>query len=163
MHTVYLGLGSNLGDRKVNMRRALRLLPPQVGVEARSPVYETDPMYFTDQPKFYNMAARGKTKLSPTELLEHVKKIETGMGRSGITRNQPRVIDIDILAYDEELVSTDDLVIPHPRMTERAFVLVPLHDVAPRFIHPISKLSVTDMLKRFPDWAQYVRKTNVRV
>lgn len=163
METVYLSLGSNLGDRKINLRRALRLLPPKVKVEAISPVYETDPMHVPDQPVFYNLVVRGSTKLTPQELLIYIKGIEGKMGRKSATHNLPRVIDIDILTYGDERVESDDLIIPHKRIPERAFVLVPLKDIAPRFTHPVSGEGITDMLQRLPDWKDVVRKTEVTV
>jgi len=161
--TVYFSLGSNLGDRKVNLRRALKLMSPEVKIEARSPVYDTDPLYFTDQPRFYNVVVCGKTSLTPTQLLAHTQGIEAQMGRTGATHNRPRVVDIDILTYGKEVISTDDLTLPHPRITERAFVLVPLRDIAPGFTHPVSGATVENMLARIPDWQEQVKRTNVRV
>jgi 2-amino-4-hydroxy-6-hydroxymethyldihydropteridine diphosphokinase len=163
MKTVFLGLGSNLGDRKVHLRRALKLLPPKVKVEVRSPVYEAVPLYLTDQPDFLNMVIRCTTQLVPQELLRHTQKVEADMGRPGKTHNRPRVIDIDILTYGEDVVATEELIIPHPRIAERAFVLAPLRDIAPRFTHPKMKLSVSEMLSELSDWQNMVRETNIRV
>lgn len=163
MKTIYLGLGSNLGDRKVNLRRALKLLPPKVKIEARSSVYETEPMYFEDDHKFYNIVVRGRTALSPEELLRHTQGIEAQMGRPSKTHNRPRVIDIDILTYDDETVLTEDLVIPHQRMHERAFVLVPLSEIAPAFVHPTTRSAISELLKNVSDQKGGVHKTNVRI
>lgn len=163
MKTIYLGLGSNLGDRKVNLRRALKMLPPRVQVAERSPVYETEPMYLSDQPLFYNMVVRARTELSPVELLQHVKKVEKSMGRARESHNQPRVIDIDILFYNDKIIETEELEVPHPKISERAFVLAPMSDIAPKFIHPVLNISVEKMLSRLPDWKEQVKLTSVRV
>ncbi len=163
MKVVYLSIGTNLGDRKVNLRRAIKLVERFVEIDTRSPVYDTDPMYFADQPRFYNIIVRGKTKLSPQKLLEATQQVEREMGREGATHNRPRIIDIDILTYGSEIVATDDLALPHPRIAERAFVLIPLKDIAPKFTHPKTKETIADMLKRIPDWHKQVVKTNIRV
>jgi 2-amino-4-hydroxy-6-hydroxymethyldihydropteridine diphosphokinase len=163
MKTVYLGLGSNLGDRKVNLRRALKLLPPAVKVEKLSPVYETRPLYISDQPMFYNVVLRAKTALSPEALLRHTQGVEAAMGREGKTHNRPRVIDIDILLYGDEQVKTPDLVIPHPRIAERAFVLKPLADIAPKLSILGAAADIATMLSSLGDTSADVRKTNVRL
>ncbi len=141
----------------------MKMLPPLIKVESRSSVYETDSMYFADQPKFYNMVVRAKTELSPEALLHHVQNVERRMGRDSKTHNRPRVIDLDILFYDDETVDTPDLTIPHPRIAERAFVLVPMCDIAPRFVHPALKVTITDLLKRLPDRKTHAERTNIRV
>jgi len=163
VRTIFLSLGSNLGDRKVNIRRALKLLAPSVKVEKKSPVYETEPMYVGDQPKFYNMVVRGKTELSPEELLAYTQGVEAKMGRDPNTHNRPRIIDIDILFYDDRIVALPNLSIPHPKISERAFVLVPLNDIAPRLRHPALDLTTSELLKKFPDWRRDVCSTSVRV
>lgn len=163
MGTIYLGLGSNVGDRKVNLRRALKLFSPRVKVEARSPLYDTDPMYLTDQPRYYNMVVRAKTELTPPKLLSYVRGIETEMGRAGKTHNRPRVIDIDILFYDDLVVATPDLEIPHPRIAERAFVLAPLVDIAPKLIHPTLKKSVKELLAQITDWQDLAKRTTIKI
>ena len=159
----YLSLGSNLGDRKINLRRAVKMLPPKVKVDAVSPVYETDPMYFPDQPKFYNVVVRGKTELTPEALLKHVKSIEKAMGRDSDTHNRPRIIDLDIMFYDDLVHKSPDLIIPHLHIAERAFVLVPLNDIAPKFIHPTLKATAKQMLEHISDWKAQVRRTNIDV
>lgn len=134
--TVYLALGTNLGDRKSNLRAAIARLAPGVQVDAASPVYETEPAYVTDQPRFLNMALRGSTTLEPTALLAHLKSIEAALGRTAGVRFGPRVVDLDILLYGDAVIDTPELVVPHPRMHERPFVLVPLADLAPDVLPP---------------------------
>ena len=129
MHTVYLSLGSNVGDRKGNLARAEQLLAEGVTVVRRAPTYETDPVGIVDQPKFLNTAIEIKTDLAPRELLTFVKQIEKKVGRIEREHWGPREIDIDILTYDYIKYKDDQLEIPHPRMHERDFVLRPLADI----------------------------------
>ena len=147
-HTIYLALGTNLGDRAANLRAALDALSPQVTLQAQSGIYETPPWGYADQPAFLNMAVRAATVLEPLDLLAHLKKIEENLGRTPTFRNGPRLIDIDILFYDMLVFNSPGLVIPHPRIQERAFVVVPLADIAPDFVHPVSYDFVWEMLFR---------------
>lgn len=126
-HTAYIGLGSNMGDRKQNLFHALKCMKQQgIVVEALSSVYETEPQGLADQSWFFNMAARIGTTESPGELLKTLQAVEKQMGRVRSVRWGPRIIDIDILLYDNQTVREPDLEIPHPRLTDRAFVLIPL-------------------------------------
>ena len=145
---LYLGLGSNLGDRRDNLRRALHALEAAgaVRITAVSPVYETAPWGMTDQPVFLNLCAAGRSDLSPRELLQAVKQVEQAVGRQPAVRWGPRHIDVDILFYDDLVVEEGDLNIPHPGIPERVFVLAPLAAIAPDFRHPESGQTVSAML-----------------
>ena len=135
--TAYLCLGSNLGEREENLRQALTLLALKVNLEQVSSIYETEPVGYKEQPWFLNIVCRIATNLPPEELLHFAKDIETKMGRvpSGQI-NSPRPIDIDILFYDNKIMETQNLTIPHPRSTDRAFVLIPLAEIDPDLVHP---------------------------
>lgn len=133
MHKVYLSIGTNLGDRNANISRAVELLRERVGeVVAKSSVIETEPVGFKSENNFYNCAIAVSTQLSPFDLLEITQQIEKEMGRTLKSVNgiyHDRVIDIDILLYDDLAISTPKLTIPHPRMNEREFVMVPLREI----------------------------------
>lgn len=145
-HTVYIALGTNIGDRAENMQQALKELESIMQVEERSPIYETPPWGLVDQPDFLNQVVRGETELSPVELIKALKEIEAEMGRVPTIRYGPRLIDLDLLLYDDLVFETEKLSIPHPRMRGRAFVLVPLADLAPEIIHPVYGETVIEML-----------------
>lgn len=146
MTAVYLGLGTNLGNRRVNLKRALELLAEKVKVVKVSSVYETEPVGFLSQPRFLNAVCEVDTDLAPPELLHFVRGIEMKLGRRQSFRNAPREIDIDILLYGDIVMDTPELSVPHPRMTERAFVLVPLAEIAPEAFHPVLHRRVVDLL-----------------
>lgn len=132
MTDVYLSLGTNIGEREQNLKEAVQRLQNQQGIyiQAVSSVYETAPVGFIDQPSFLNLCLYIKTDASPFELLEKCQSIENELGRVREIRFGPRIIDLDILLYNQENMVTDKLTIPHPRMFERAFVLVPLMEIA---------------------------------
>lgn len=144
-HIVYLALGSNLGDRMDNLRQAIASLPPQMDVKAKSHVYETPPWGYEDQPKFYNQVVKVDTYVQPEPLLRHLKRLEIALGRQATFINGPRSIDIDMLFYDHLVLNTPILTLPHPRLHERGFVLLPLMDIAPEFVHPLLKKSVREL------------------
>jgi len=143
---VYLSLGSNLGDREQNLRAAVAALQQQLEVEAVSSWYETEPVGVTDQPGFLNLAVAATTKLDPPELLRLAKRIEEQMGRRPTYRWGPRLIDIDILLYADRVVEGPDLTIPHRELAQRAFVLVPLAEVAPRAFHPVLQKTAEELV-----------------
>ncbi len=145
-HTIFIALGTNLGDRLVNLRAALAALAPHLKRVQPSRIFETPPWGHTDQPAFLNMAAQATTTLGPQELLSTLKQAEARIGREPSFRYGPRLIDLDILFYDDLVLESPPLVIPHPRLHERAFVLVPLMDIAPDFVHPILKKTIRELL-----------------
>lgn len=146
-HIVYLALGSNMGNRLSNLKAAVLNLTPQMTVKQKSSVYETPPWGFTEQDAFLNQVVKVTTYLEPEPLLRHLKRMETALGRVPNFQNGPRVIDIDILFFDNMIINTPPLVVPHPRLHERAFVLVPLAEVEPDFIHPILQRPINKILE----------------
>jgi len=149
--TVYLSLGSNIGDRAANLRAAIdRLAAPRLTVQRVSPIYETEPVEYTNQRWFLNLVVEAETSLFPMQLLARIGKIERELGRVRTVPKGPRTIDIDILLYGKAVVQSATLEIPHPRMTERRFVLAPLADLAPDLRHPLTHLSIRQMLDQAP-------------
>lgn len=143
---IYLALGTNLGDRSSNLETAIQSMPPDVIVTKRSSIYETPPWGFEDQPAFLNMVLQVETEFSPWKLLKFIKNLEGRMGRQKTFRNGPRLIDIDLLFYDKLEFEHSGLVIPHPRIIERAFVLVPLAEIASDFLHPVLQVTIQELL-----------------
>ncbi len=159
---VYLALGSNLGNKKENIQTALVRLAAKIEIKQRSAYYDTAPAGNTNQPRFLNMVCSGETIFSPSELLLFVKKMETDMGRQPGPVNSPRPIDIDILFYDELVINTPQLVIPHPRLMERIFVLLPLSEIAPDLKHPVNGKTVKEMLGELKWTEQDISKITER-
>jgi 2-amino-4-hydroxy-6-hydroxymethyldihydropteridine diphosphokinase len=151
MQTIYLGLGTNLGDRTANLQAAINGLAEKLEITAVSPIYQTPPWGVTDQPDFLNLCLAAQTDLPPIELLTFVKNLETELGRQPGQRWGPRLIDIDILFYADQIVETESITIPHPRLAERAFVLRPLAEIAPDFVHPIFGETVVSLADRVED------------
>jgi len=145
-HKIFLGLGSNVGERQAYLEAALAALPPAVVVLRRSPIYETKPWGFAEQGKFLNLLVEAETELAPLELLGTLKAIERQVGRKPTFRNGPREIDIDILIYGDTVFADNGLRIPHPSLPERAFVLVPLADMVPDLRLPGLDKSVSELL-----------------
>lgn len=148
---VYLALGTNLGERMQNLREAMVRLESGVRISRVSSVYETEPWGVTSQPRFLNLVVEGETELEPHALLDFLKRIERGMGRTVGARYGPRSIDLDILLYDNQTLSDDRLEIPHPRLAERRFVLVPLVEIAPTVLHPRLNQTAQELLNLLPD------------
>ncbi|GAP12040.1 2-amino-4-hydroxy-6-hydroxymethyldihydropteridine diphosphokinase [Bellilinea caldifistulae] len=144
---VFLALGTNLGDRLHNLQQAIFQLPPAVLPLRASQVYETPPWGIEDQPRFLNMVIETATALPPVELLNYLKTLEKRLGRVENVRYGPRLIDMDILFYEDQVLSEETLQIPHPRLHERSFVLLPLNDLIPGFQHPLLKKTITALLK----------------
>jgi 2-amino-4-hydroxy-6-hydroxymethyldihydropteridine diphosphokinase len=139
MHTVYLGLGSNIGDRESHLAEAVRMLEDiGVRIESCSTIYETEPVGYLEQDAFLNIVIQVRTELSAIDLLAKTQEIERSLGRTRDIHWGPRTLDIDILLYDTELVQWEELQIPHPRMTERAFVIIPLAEIAPDICIPLN-------------------------
>lgn len=148
MSKAYIGIGSNLGDRQQNCLDAIELLKINgLQVTRRSSMHETEPWGVKQQPKFINMAVEVKTDIPPRELLGLLKKIENDMGRMDTVRWGPRVIDLDILLYDNIKIDEDGLKIPHPLMHERDFVLGPLFEIAPDKEHPVLSVTIKKLLE----------------
>jgi 2-amino-4-hydroxy-6-hydroxymethyldihydropteridine diphosphokinase len=145
--TVYISLGTNMGDRMGNLRQAASALEAQMQVKDHSPVYQTPPWGYTDQAEFLNQVICGETELSPQELLFFLKDLEAQLGRQPSFRYGPRLIDMDILFYDDQVLEVPGLSIPHPKLHERAFVMVPLADLAPEIVHPRLGMTVRDLLE----------------
>jgi 2-amino-4-hydroxy-6-hydroxymethyldihydropteridine diphosphokinase len=149
MHTAYLSLGSNVGDRRANLAAALDLLGDgEVEIVRASSIWETEPRDLRRQPWFLNLVAETRTRLFPLQLLHLIHRIEKRLGRRRLVEKGPRTIDIDILLFGNSVMDTPELQIPHPRLTDRRFVLEPLAELAPDLRHPVTRESVAEMLTR---------------
>lgn len=149
-HTAFIALGTNLGDREANLRAARAALRQVMWLTGVSPIYETTPWGYTDQPPFLNQVVMGLTTLPLRDLLAFLKATERRLGRQPTFRYGPREIDLDLLFYDQAVVTTPELTVPHPRLHERAFVLVPLNDLAPHWRHPLLGRTMAELLAQVP-------------
>ena len=158
MQIIYLSLGSNLGYREQHLEKALSLIQSRIGkVERISRFYESEPWGYTSENRFYNCCLSVKTGLEPLPLLDHMLGIEKGMGRErGGRAYSDRVIDIDLLLYGELQLNLPRLILPHPAMGERRFVLLPLAEIAPELLHPVSGETISQMLLQCTDQIEVV-------
>jgi 2-amino-4-hydroxy-6-hydroxymethyldihydropteridine diphosphokinase len=149
---VYIALGSNLGDRAANLGRAVAALnSARIRVTRQSPIYLTEPVDEPGQARFLNAVVEAETSLLPLQLLHALLKIERELGRRRITPHGPRSIDLDLLFYGSSVIRSKELEVPHPRLAERRFVLIPLAQIAPEFRHPVLHKSMTELLAETPD------------
>ncbi len=144
--TVYLGLGSNVGDRRYHLESAIEQLKKYGTITLISPWYETEPIPFSNQRWHFNLVLKLLTSYSPREVLTQILSIEAALGRDRGEPNAQRTIDIDILVYEDQIINEPDLIVPHPRLHERAFVLKPLSDIAHSFTHPVLKKTPWELL-----------------
>lgn len=154
----FIGIGTNLGDKPTNLRNALQLIESELGqIIGVSSVYSTEPWGVTNQEEFLNQVVRIYTDLEPAYLLKRIHELEDALGRVRTEKWGPRVIDIDLLYYGKYVIDRDDLIIPHPELTERNFVLAPLAEIAPDFVHPIFKLTNKELLDFCSDTSKVVK------
>jgi len=157
MNNVYLSIGSNLGNRIINCKKSLREISRISIITSISSLYETEPIGNSNQPRFINLAVSINTRLPSPLLLEMIKKIETNIGRFKNEKWGPRIIDIDIIFYNNICINQSSLVIPHPSAHSRRFVMEPINEIAPNLIHPVLKRDITTLLKRVKQ-KQFIRK-----
>jgi 2-amino-4-hydroxy-6-hydroxymethyldihydropteridine diphosphokinase len=152
---IFLGLGSNIGDRSSHLNDAIKLLG--LPIVAISSVYETEPVDYLNQSWFFNQVLQCETSFHPLKLLAECQKVEKELGRTREISKGPRTIDIDLLFYNDEILNTVDLTIPHPAIPQRRFVLVPLAEIVPDFVHPELNLTIRELLQRCPDHSEVKR------
>jgi 2-amino-4-hydroxy-6-hydroxymethyldihydropteridine diphosphokinase len=150
MPIVYLVLGSNIGEKEQHLTQALHLISQICTIQKKSHIYLTEPVGYTDQDWFLNIAIEAETDLSPEDLLTSLQSIERSLGRIKTRTKGPRIIDIDILFYDDQILQTKQLIIPHPSVHERLFMLRPLMDVNPDLVHPLLKKSIKELYTLLP-------------
>ena len=157
MSGIFISLGSNLGDRSENLSKALQLLSTKCTIFGASSIYETEPLYKQDQPFFLNQVIEVKTALRAHELLYFCLDIERQMGRVRSLKNEPRIIDLDLLLYKDIIINTTNLILPHPLIQERKFVLVPLCEISPLKIHPVLNKSMKELCEKL-ETSEQVRR-----
>jgi len=157
MPVVYLGLGSNMGTKEDNIRKALSLIEKLAVVKRTSPLYTTEPVGTIKQDWFLNCVVHIETDMEPHKLLDALKSLERTLGRVNPVKNAPRTIDIDILFYGNQIIHTRHLIIPHPLLQDRLFVLQPMMDLAPSFVHPLLNKSIQELYTNHPKTQQVQR------
>ena len=157
MPVAFIAIGSNLGERIENCMRAVEAISDFAKITALSSIYETEPVDYEDQPDFINCVVEIETSIPPFDLLIFLQRVETAIGRERIEEQGPRVIDLDIIFYNNLVIEIEDLIIPHPRAHFRRFVLEPLFEIAPDFIHPSLKVSVCELLDNLKDMKRVVK------
>jgi len=152
---IYVGLGSNLGDRLANIRKAIELMK-EAGIEIidEASIYETEPLGYKEQGWFLNSVVKARTELSPLRLWKRLERIEKSMGREREVKWGPRIIDLDILFYGDKILNGRELRIPHPELHKRKFVLIPLEEIAPKLVHPVLKKTISELLRDLKDNSQ---------
>jgi len=160
MNNAYLLIGGNLGDRLGNLNHAIQKIELHCGkIISSSAIYETAAWGFTDQPPFFNQALQVETALSATELMQQLLSIELSLGRERLLPLGPRSIDLDIIYFNNEIIQNDIVSIPHPRMEQRNFVLIPLNEIAPTFLHPVLNIPTSTLLMQCKDESHVYKKT----
>jgi len=160
MNNAYLLIGGNLGDRLANLNNAIQKIELHCGkIISSSAIYETAAWGFTEQPPFFNQALQVKTALSATELMQQLLSIELSLGRERLLPLGPRSIDLDIIYFNNEIIQNDIVSIPHPRMEQRNFVLIPLNEIAPTYLHPVLNIPTSTLLKQCKDESHVYKKT----
>lgn len=160
MNIAYLMIGGNLGDRLANLKNAIQKIELHCGeIISSSGIYETAAWGFTEQPPFFNQALQVETALSATELMQQLLSIELSLGRERLLPLGPRSIDLDIIYFNNEIIQTDTVSIPHPRMEQRNFVLIPLNEIAPNYLHPVLHIPTSTLLEQCKDDSHVYKKT----
>ena len=160
MNNAYLLIGGNLGDRLANLNNAIQKIELHCGkIISSSAIYETAAWGFTEQPPFFNQALQVETPLSATELMQQLLIIELSLGRERLLPLGPRTIDLDIIYFNNEIIQNDIVSIPHPRMEQRNFVLIPLNEIAPTYLHPVLNIPTSTLLKQCKDESHVYKKT----
>ena len=160
MNNAYLLIGGNLGDRLANLNNAIQKIELHCGkIISSSTIYETAAWGFTEQPPFFNQALQVETALSATELMQQLLIIELSLGRERLLPLGPRNIDLDIIYFNNEIIQNNIVSIPHPRMEQRNFVLIPLNEIAPTYLHPVLNIPTSTLLKQCKDESHVYKKT----
>ena len=158
MAKIFLSLGSNLGNKEHNLQSAIKKLSEIIDIKKTSSIYQTEPTDYEEQPNFLNLVIEAETNLSPEELIKSTQKIQKELGtKEKAVRYGPRIIDIDILFYNDLIMKKENLTIPHPRLHERAFVLVPFAEIAPGWIHPSLKKSIVEIKQNLKDRKKVIK------